>query len=215
MGLTPEFFDAPPKVPRIINDSYYVSLVTWHEILQALRFGRIQEGHLQMLQSLLIQKNPQDDYSSAPWDDAVLITPRHGVRTQWNEASLRRHCRFKKRQLFICPAQDRIQNQVLSPAEWVAVKLRSQRTNRQNQKKNLPEQVRFAIGAKVLVTQNIDVDIDVTNGARGEIVDIVLHPDEPPIPQVSSEVHLQYLPLYILVKMARTRASRLPGLETM
>ena len=64
------------------------------------------------------------------------------------------------------------------------------------------------------MTQNIDVDIDVTNGARGEIVDIVLHPDEPPISQVSSEIHLQYLPLYmILVKMARTRASRLPGLE--
>ena len=44
-------------------------------------------------------------------------------------------------------------------------------------------------------------------------MDIVFHPDEPPIPQVSSEVDLQYLPLYILVKMVRTRASRLPGLE--
>ena len=60
----------------------------------------------------------------------------------------------------------------------------------------------MAIGAKVLVTQNIDIDIDVTNGARGEIVDIVLYPDEPPISQDSSEVHLQYLPLYILVRMA-------------
>ena len=67
----------------------------WHEFLQALRFGHIQEGHLEMLRSLLIQRNPEDDYSAAPWNEPVLITPRHGVRTQWNEASLKRHCRFK------------------------------------------------------------------------------------------------------------------------
>ena len=194
----------------ILREQKRIKDKTWHEFLQALRFGHIREDHLEMLRSLLIQRNPQDDYSSAPWNDAILITPRHGVRTQWNDASLRRHCSSKKRQLFICPAQDRIWNQVLSSAEQVAVKLKSQQKNRQNSKKDLPEQVRFAIGAKVLVTQNIDVDIDVTNGARGEIV---LHPDKPPISHVSSEVHLQYLPLYILVKMARTRASRLPGLE--
>jgi hypothetical protein len=34
---------------------------------------------------------------------------------------------------------------------------------------------------KVMVTDNIETDLNITNGARGEIVDIVLHPDDPSI----------------------------------
>lgn len=30
-----------------------------------------------------------------------------------------------------------------------------------------------------MVTNNVETDLDITNGARGEIMDIVLHPDEP------------------------------------
>ena len=37
----------------------------------------------------------------------------------------------------------------------------------------------LAIGIKVMVTENIKTDLDVANGVRGEIVDIILHPDEP------------------------------------
>jgi len=65
---------------------------------------------------------------------------------------------------------------------------------------------------KVMVTANIETDLDVTNGARGEIVDIILHPDEPPLGD-DSIVTLKYLPSYILVKMQRTRASQLEGLD--
>lgn len=102
----------------------------------------------------------------------------------------------------------------MSSAEQIATKLRGHDRNRcRSAKKDLPEESRFAIGAKVLVTQNLDVDLDVTNGARGEIVDIILHPDEPPISLSSSEIHLHFLPLCILVKMNWTRASRLPGLQ--
>jgi hypothetical protein len=47
----------------------------WHDFL---RFGHVRSRHLEMLH---VQNNPQDDYSTTPWDNAVLITPRHGVRT--------------------------------------------------------------------------------------------------------------------------------------
>ena len=78
--------------------------------------------------------------------------------------------------------------------------------------KNLPrtQAVGFAIGMKVLVTENIEIDLDLTNGTRGEIVDIVLHPDEPPIgntPVVHLKVHLtgKYMSTYIPVKLSRIR----------
>ena len=57
-----------------------------------------------------------------------------------------------------------------------------------------------------------ETDLDITNGAQGEIVNIILHPDEPPIGN-SPVVQLQYMPSYILVKLTRTRATPLEGLQ--
>lgn len=65
---------------------------------------------------------------------------------------------------------------------------------------------------KVLVTSNIETDLDVANGARGEVVDIILHPEEPAMGQ-EGVVHLRHLPLCVLVRLERTRATQLPGLE--
>jgi hypothetical protein len=46
-----------------------------------------------------------------------------------------------------------------------------------------------------MVTENVEMDLDITNGACGEIVGIVLHEDEPPIAQ-GAVVKLRYLPAY-------------------
>ncbi|KAG2030986.1 hypothetical protein BDR03DRAFT_820266, partial [Suillus americanus] len=72
--------------------------------------------------------------------------------------------------------------------------------------------VEISIGMKVMVMQNIETDLDITNGARGTIVKIVLHPDEPVVDD-KSLVTLKYLPAYILVKLNRTCALQLQGLE--
>ena len=64
---------------------------------------------------------------------------------------------------------------------------------------------------KVLVASNLETDLDVMNGASGEVVDIILHPEEPTF-RTESIVKLRYLPLYILIKLTRTRALRVQGL---
>ena len=46
------------------------------------------------------------------------------------------------------------------------------KTEKWTQRKDLPGKVKLAIGMKVLVTDNIRTDLDVTNGACGTIVDI-------------------------------------------
>ena len=48
---------------------------------------------------------------------------------------------------------------------------------------------------KVMVTTNVEMDLDVTNNARREIVDIILHPDKPPVGD-GPVVKLKYLPAY-------------------
>jgi len=65
---------------------------------------------------------------------------------------------------------------------------------------------------KVMVTMNVEMDLNITNIARGTIVDIILHPDEE-YSKDKQEVVLKHVPLYILVKLDRTRATPLKGLE--
>ncbi|KAK7049991.1 hypothetical protein VNI00_005422 [Paramarasmius palmivorus] len=84
---------------------------------------------------------------------------------------------------------------------------------KQNTKQDLPENKSIAVGAQVMVIQNIETDLDLANGARSTNVDIVLHPEEPPIPPEQNVVHLQRLPLYILVKLERTHFETFDGLK--
>ena len=42
--------------------------------------------------------------------------------------------------------------------------------------KDLPYSIEIAIGIKMMVTNNIETDLNITNGACGEIIDIILHP---------------------------------------
>ncbi|KAF9022096.1 hypothetical protein BDZ89DRAFT_1070937 [Hymenopellis radicata] len=80
-------------------------------------------------------------------------------------------------------------------------------------KGDLPETVQIAIGAKVLVTQNIETDLDIANGTRAEIVDIILDEREPAIDDNAVVVELKYPPAGILVKLKKTRLKRLAGLD--
>ncbi|KAI5984162.1 hypothetical protein EDD15DRAFT_2143598, partial [Pisolithus albus] len=66
---------------------------------------------------------------------------------------------------------------------------------------------------KVMVTENVETDLDITNGARGTVVGIICHPDTAPTQEDTAIVSLEQLPLFILVKMDRTRTSKLTDLD--
>ena len=182
----------------------------WREFLVRLHYGKVQQRDLTMLRSLLLQHSPID-FSSPPWADASLITPRHAVRTQWNQASLRKACSENAQRLLVCHAEDTIRSRPLSLRERYALTERSTR-DRRRKRKDLPETIELAVGMKVMVTSNIATDLDITNGARGTIVDIILNSEEPPLGDVSI-VELKHLPQCVLVKLNRTRATRLAGLD--
>lgn len=63
-----------------------------------------------------------------------------------------------------------------------------------------------------MVTENVETELDIANGARGVIEEIVLNSDADIQEDVGGLVTLKRLPLYVLVKMDRTRASKLEGL---
>ena len=102
-----------PKEQRRISDP------VWHDFLQHLRRGTVNTEHLKMLRSLIIGKDKAHaaDFSSLPWREASLFTSRHAVRTQWNDAALRKMCREKGRQIFQCTAHDTIKGRTISMKE--------------------------------------------------------------------------------------------------
>ena len=206
----------------ILKEQMRVSDKPWREFLDHLRHGCVEVRHLQMLRKLLVQHRPSDrygsdsssevDFSVAPWVDASLITPRHAVRTLWNEAAVHKLCVESRQQLLICMARDTIKGKPLSLAQRYALASRH-KTDGKRRRKDLPESIHLAIGMKVMVTNNLQTDLDITNGARGVITDIILDPDEPELGE-DPTVTLKYLPACILVRLLRTRAGQLPGLES-
>jgi len=120
----------------------------------------------------------------------------------------------KRKAYLMCTAEDTVRGQPIGLREKHALEAHRGKRNRGGHTpKDLPYHIEIALGMKVMVTDNIETDLDITNGARGEIVNIVLHPDEPPINKGEAIIRLKYLPLYLLVKLTRTRAAQLEGLD--
>jgi hypothetical protein len=67
--------------------------------------------------------------------------------------------------------------------------------------KDLVFKIELAIGMKVMVTNNLETDLDITNGARGEIMEIILYTDKQELNIEESSIKLQYLHICICVKL--------------
>jgi ATP-dependent exoDNAse (exonuclease V) alpha subunit len=73
----------------------------------------------------------------------------------------------------------------------------------------LIKDVELAIGAPIMVTLNIHMDLDIANGVRGIIEEIVLNEQECQIGSNEHSVQLHYSPCYVLVKLLHTKAAQL------
>lgn len=222
----------------ILQEQIRVTDPIWRDFLDHLRYGRVGPRHLKMLRTLLLKRrtpdsslilppdassfprippipietaDPSIDFSTQPWADASLITPRHAVRTRWNHAATQKSCVDSKTRLFVCPALDTIKRMPLTLEERYAL-ANQPKKGRKRRDKGLPESIHLAIGMKVMVTNNLQTDLDITNGARGVVADIMLSPDEPPLEE-GPVVTLKHPPECVLVKLSRTRAAALPNLE--
>ncbi|KIK13899.1 hypothetical protein PISMIDRAFT_17663 [Pisolithus microcarpus 441] len=191
----------------VLTEQIRVTDKVWQDFLRHLHMGRVQESHIGMLRQLVLTNRsvPPPNFAETPWADACL----------WNDAALRKHAQVSGGKVFVCTADDTIKGELLTLQQRYAFALRvgggEQRGHRV--KRELPDVVELSVGMRVMVTQNVETDLDITNGACGVILDIFLHPQEPPLPADASEHHLQFIPTYILVKLTRTRTSHLPGLE--
>lgn len=120
----------------------------WTAFLRTVRYVRVEDSDIEMLFSL---KYAEDDHNNFP-DDAPLVRPKHGVRKQWNDVAVEKHCRKTGRPLFICPAEDRIHGRDLSVKEEIVLEshhLSNVTKRKQRQGNDLAQEVGVAIGMKL------------------------------------------------------------------
>jgi hypothetical protein len=188
----------------------------WHDVLQHVRYGNCRQEHIDIIKSLIITDRncPPTDYNSFPWKNVRLVTPRHSVRMQWNSAAVRKHCSETHHRLFISPAEDTINGHPVSNEEKIAILNRPKGSKSSLDRAGLMKDIELAIGAPVMVTLNIHTDLDIANGVRGVIEGVVL--DERERIMTTKENHtvrLSFPPRYVLVRLDRTKAPTLKGLE--
>ncbi|KDN38232.1 hypothetical protein RSAG8_09631, partial [Rhizoctonia solani AG-8 WAC10335] len=192
----------------------------WLDVLRHARHGTCTAAHLATIRRLILPTTP-DAFNPEEWEDAVLVTPRHSVRLAWNQMATRRHCTKNGVRLFICPAEDTIDNRRLTITErWEASKKTPQRKadRGQRMKASLPDVLELAVGMEVMVTYNVETELDVANGARGVVERIIFDRREEFPAMVASEstgpteMSLTYPPECVLVRLYRTKASTIEGL---
>ena len=189
----------------------------WLAVLRHARHGLCKPEHLKLLRSLVIDQptSQANDMGGTHWEDAVLVTPRHSVRMAWNECANRQHCARNRERLFVCPAEDTLHGRPLTIDErWSDAQKQPNRGRGRVQRcrNGLPDRVEVAIGMEVMVTVNVETELDVANGARGVVEGIILDRREG-ADTSPAEVKLQFPPECVLVKLHRTKAARLEGLD--
>ncbi|KAI6102760.1 hypothetical protein EDD16DRAFT_1494490, partial [Pisolithus croceorrhizus] len=132
--------------------------------------GHVQEHHIGMLQQLILTnlETPPVDFSQAPWSEACLVMPCHVVQQQWNDVALSKHAWCSAHVVFKCFSFDTVQGALLTLQECYTFALHGTSAQQQGRRcrGNLPDTVELCVGMKVMVTQNMETDLDITNGAH-------------------------------------------------
>lgn len=181
----------------------------WDAILKRARTGDCTEQDIEELKKLVLTSPFCDvpDFTTAPWNDAVLVTPRNGARVYWNEQKVIQHCHSTGHTHFIVYARDNTKQGALTLQQRLVIA-----AMKPDDTSSLPNRVDLAIGMKVMVLLNIDTDSDLANGSRGVITDIILDPREVIEETSLSKVVLAYAPAAILFRPLFGGKKNVPGL---
>ncbi|EIM91446.1 uncharacterized protein STEHIDRAFT_107997 [Stereum hirsutum FP-91666 SS1] len=104
----------------------------------------------------------------------------------------------------------------VTPRKIYTLAVHQDSTPRQRRLKRTGLQVvaEFAMDMRVTVTTNVEIDIDITSGARGTTSSIILDEGKQQYHDGDeSTVVLHYMPACILVELDRTHATQLEGLS--
>ena len=192
-----------------LEDQMRIRDPTWQIILQRSRTGDCTKDDIDEIQKLVLSHPACNipSFTVPPWDEAVLITPRNGTHALWNENMLAWHCRKTGEVRYTLYARDTSKQQPLSRQQRLTIA-----HMKLEQTAHLPNKVELAVGMKTMVLSNIAPSVDLANGSRGIITDIILDPRECALPDGSNTIFLQYPPAAVIFHPYNASNIQLPGL---
>lgn len=195
-----------------LREQIRVTDATWQSILDRLREGACNASDLGEIRKLLLidDSYPRPDFMVDPWADAVLVTPRHGVRTKWNSAALMKHCANSGERMFISVAEDSVGSERQKPHLAHRVTIAGMKTKDTH---DLESEVELAVGMSIMVMSNIATEADLANGQRGIITDIVLDPRDSAthMDEETAITRLNYPPAMIMFRPSKNVTISIPG----
>ncbi|CCO35196.1 DNA repair and recombination protein pif1,mitochondrial [Rhizoctonia solani AG-1 IB] len=204
----------------LLKKQFRVEDGEWSGVLSRARHGSCTSEDIKTIRGLILDPAKDKDLLSQPgWADAVLVTPRHTVRHRWNELASYNHCRSTGQPLFLSHAYDTHNDKPLDAKTQALLRAQvftgkaADGTPAKGDAGGIPSVVQVAVGMKVMVTYNIETELDVANGARGTVVRIITGESS------SGENHLSHIrnldrpPVCVLVKLWRTKIQKLGDLD--
>lgn len=184
----------------------------WDDLLGRLREGMCTDDDIDEVKKLVLSDPRCDvpDFSSQPWDQAILITSRHAVRKEWNKRAVEKHCHQTNVVKFVVQAHDIDTRTKARPDNLVRLQLAKKANSDMSRK--LEERIDMAVGMQAMVMTNIATEADLANGTRGTIEDIILDPREPDLVVENGVAVLQFLPVAILLKPRTPSKLTFPGI---
>jgi len=179
----------------ILREQMRITDDVWTGILSSLRVGECTENDIKEVQKLVLTDPACEipDFSTSPWCDATLITPRNATKDLWNSAALERHCRATGNRKYIISAEDTNKDTGGVPDQRTKLAIAGL--------KNLRMRVEMAVGMKAMVVLNIATEADLANGTRGTVEGFALDPREGRAsPNEDGHIHLRYPPPVIYFK---------------
>ncbi|EAU80832.2 hypothetical protein CC1G_04942 [Coprinopsis cinerea okayama7 len=190
--------------------------VRWNQLLGRLREGLCTDEDVDILRGLVLDQGPSDalNFYDAPWNSAVLVTPRHSVRHKWNHHAMEKLATTTGQVRFIVTAQDEDCRTGLKPSNAVRLAM-AQKTEKDMDRGKLDRELEVVEGMMLMVLLNVATEAEVANGTRGVLERILLDPREPPLTVEEGGVcRLKYLPVSLWIRPLTPTALTFPGVPS-
>lgn len=156
------------KTTVLLTEHYRAPNPTVYEVMERLRKGALLPKDIEKIKSRVFGHpqgpNPLDE----KWQDAPLITPRNNVRQAWNNQAAIRYSIQNNSQVFVSPSIDFGVRCNRNTMIWTG----------DHKTEMLATWNILCVGATALVTANVAVELNMANGSKVIIREVVPHPDD-------------------------------------
>lgn len=196
-----------------LHQQMHVVDTSWNNILQRVRAGGCSASDLETIHWLVLTHEDckRPNFNISPWNDAILIMPCNSMQVRWNNQAIIKHFVASGSMLYVCFSEDSAHGAPLSMSQRLSITQLPLKDTEQ-----LPTVLQLAIGMCVMVTCNIAVQANLSNGLCRCIVKIYLDPRGSAIgcsAIADKQSILWYPPALVILELDFCNMPTLPGLE--